>query len=452
MSVTRNTVRNGLFPFAFRAAETTGGRSAAGLGRRLFAAAALLGMVAVGSGLSAAEALAAKAAAIVMDARTGQVLIDQDADSIVHPASLTKMMTLYLTFDALDDGRLRLDQQLPVSSWAESMTPTKLGLRAGSTLKVETAILGLVTKSANDAAVVLAEALGGTESRFAEMMTRKAREIGMRHTLYRNASGLPNMEQVTTARDYAMLSRALMRDHARYYPYFSRRNFVYGGRTLPNHNRLMSRYEGMDGIKTGYTVASGFNLAASAVRDGRRLVGVVMGGKSAVSRDNRMAALLDQAFGRASPGRDDGPVMASLDTSRSDAIDGEGDDDDEEPVVKTKSTRAALQVAAVPVAPARDVKPTHDAKSTRGGPSHWAVQVGAFSSRAAGNKAVSQAVKQAPVLLRTAKASVVEAKAGKDTVYRARLTGMDEQDARKACAFLTKHGHHCVAVSPNERS
>jgi D-alanyl-D-alanine carboxypeptidase len=450
MSVTRNTVRNGLFPFAFRAADAAGGRSSAGVGRHLLAAAALLGMVAVGSGLSAAEALAAKAAAIVVDARTGQVLIDQDADAITHPASLTKMMTLYLTFDALEDGRLTLDQQLPVSSWAESMSPTKLGLRAGQTLKVETAILGLVTKSANDAAVVLAEALGGTESRFAEMMTRKARELGMRHTVYRNASGLPNMEQVTTARDYAALSRALMRDHAKYYPYFSRRNFVYGGRTLPNHNHLMSRYEGMDGIKTGYTVASGFNLAASAVRDGRRLVGVVLGGKSAVSRDNKMAALLDQAFGRPNRGRDDAPVMASLDTTRSDAIDGEGDDDDEEPEVKAKPVRASLQTAAVPAAiPAA---PAREEKSTRGGSSsHWGVQVGAFSSKAAGNKAVSQAVKQAPFLLRSAKVSVVEAKTGKETVYRARLTGLDEKDARKACAVLTKHGHNCVAVSPGER-
>lgn len=445
MSVTRNTVRNGLFPFAFRAADTNGGRSSAGVGRNLFAAAALLGMVAVGSGLSAAEALAAKAAAIVVDARTGQVLIDQDADAITHPASLTKMMTLYLTFDALDDGRLTLDQQLPVSSWAESMSPTKLGLRAGQTLKVETAILGLVTKSANDAAVVLAEALGGTESRFAEMMTRKAREIGMRHTVYRNASGLPNMEQVTTARDYAMLSRALMRDHAKYYPYFSRRNFVYGGRTLANHNHLMSRYEGMDGIKTGYTVASGFNLAASAVRDGRRLVGVVMGGKSAVSRDNKMAALLDQAFGRPGRGHEDGPVMASLDTTRSDAVDGEGDDD-EEPVVKAKPVRASLQTAAIPVAPAKEEKASRGSAS-----SHWGVQVGAFSSKAAGNKAVSQAVKQAPFLLRTAKPSVVQAKTGKETVYRARLIGLDEKDARKACAVLSKHGHHCVAVSPGER-
>ncbi|PWC84044.1 D-alanyl-D-alanine carboxypeptidase [Azospirillum sp. TSH100] len=421
------------------------------MGRNFLAAAALLGMVAVGSGLSAAEALAAKAAAIVVDARTGQVLIDQDADAITHPASLTKMMTLYLTFDALDDGRLTLDQQLPVSSWAESMSPTKLGLRAGQTLKVETAILGLVTKSANDAAVVLAEALGGTESRFAEMMTRKARELGMRHTVYRNASGLPNMEQVTTARDYAALSRALMRDHAKYYPYFSRRNFVYGGRTLANHNHLMSRYEGMDGIKTGYTVASGFNLAASAVRDGRRLVGVVLGGKSAVSRDNKMAALLDQAFGRPNRGRDDAPVMASLDTSRSDAVDGEGDDDDEdETEVKAKPVRASLQTAAVPAAiPAA---PAREEKSARGGnSSHWGVQVGAFSSKAAGNKAVSQAVKQAPFLLRGAKASVVEAKTGKETVYRARLTGLDEKDARKACAVLTKHGHHCVAVSPGER-
>lgn len=445
MTVTRSTVRTGLFPFAFRAVETGGERSARRLTRTLFAVAALSGML-----LGSAEALAAKAASIVIDARTGQVLHEQDADATTHPASLTKMMTLYLTFDALDDGRLTLDQALPVSSWAESMSPTKLGLRAGSTLRVETAILGLVTKSANDAAVVLAEALGGSETRFAEMMTRKARELGMRNTLFRNASGLPNMEQVTTARDFSILSRAMLYDHPKYYPYFSRRSFVYGGRPLANHNRLMSRYEGMDGIKTGYTVASGFNLAASATRDGRRLIGVVMGGKSAPSRDARMEALLDQAFGKPNRGREDGPAMASLERSKprgAAAVEAEGDDEDE-PAAKGKlavrKPPASVQKASAPSA-------APVASAAKGGASSWGIQVGAFSTRAAGQKALAQAVKQAPFLLRGAKQAVSEGKSGKDTVYRARMTGMDEKEARQACAALTKHGHRCVAVSPNEK-
>lgn len=429
-----------LFPFAFHALETVGERSGRRLARTLFAVAAL----SVGL-LASVEALAAKAASIIVDARTGEVLHEEDADVTTHPASLTKMMTLYLTFDALDDGRLTLDQALPVSSWAESMTPTKLGLRAGSSLRVETAILGLVTKSANDAAVVLAEALGGSESRFAEMMTRKARELGMRRTVFRNASGLPDMEQVTTARDFSLLSRAMLADHPKYYPYFSRRSFVYGGRPLPNHNHLMSRYEGMDGIKTGYTIASGFNLAASATRDGRRLVGVVMGGKSAVSRDNRMAALLDQAFGKPNRGREDGPLVASVERPSRGEPEAEGDDDDE-PVVKGKLTlrkKAPVQMASLPAAP--------PAASPAKAGAKWGIQVGAFSTRAAGQKALTQASKQAPFLLRGAKHSVVEAKSGKDTVYRARMIGMDEKEARQACATLTKRGHRCVAVSPNEK-
>ncbi|WP_449230993.1 serine hydrolase [Azospirillum doebereinerae] len=410
------------------------------MARTLFAVAALSGAL-----LTSAEALAAKAASIIVDARTGEVLHEQDADAVTHPASLTKMMTLYLTFDALDDGRLSLDQALPVSSWAESMSPTKLGLRAGSSLRVETAILGLVTKSANDAAVVLAEALGGSETRFAEMMTRKARELGMRNTLFRNASGLPNMEQVTTARDFSILSRAMLADHPKYYPYFSRRNFVYGGRSLPNHNRLMSRYEGMDGIKTGYTVASGFNLAASATRDGRRLVGVVMGGKSAVSRDNRMEALLDQAFGKPNRGREDGPLVASVDRPSRVAPEAEGDNDDE-PVVKGKlAVRKATPVQKVSAPSAAPVASA--GKSGNG----WGIQVGAFSSKAAGQKALAQAAKQAPFLLRGAKHTVTEVKTGKDKVYRARMVGMDEKEARQACATLSKHGHRCMAVSPNDK-
>ncbi len=440
MTLTRSTARTGLFPFAFRATEMEGERSAGRLARALFAAAALSGAL-----LMSAEALAAKAASIIVDARTGEVLHEQEADAITHPASLTKMMTLYLTFDALDDGRLTLDEALPVSAWAESMSPTKLGLRAGATLRVETAILGLVTKSANDAAVVLAEALGGSESRFAEMMTRKARELGMRNTVFRNASGLPNMEQVTTARDFALLSRAMLADHPKYYPYFSRRSFVYGGRPLANHNHLMSRYEGMDGIKTGYTVASGFNLAASATRDGRRLVGVVLGGKSAVSRDNRMAALLDQAFGKPSRGREDGALVASAERPAKEPPDAEGDDDDE-PVAKGKMTppkRSIVQLASAPLA----APPASAAKSAE----KWGIQVGAFSSRDASQKALAQAVRQAPFLLRGAKHNVAEARNGKEKVFRARLVGLDEKSARKACSELTRHGHRCVAVAPNEK-
>ena len=406
--------------------------------------------------LAPLPALAAKYAAIVVDARTGEVLHEENADTITYPASLTKMMTLYLTFDALDEGRLRLDQALPVSAWAEAQSPTKLGLRAGKTLRVEQAILGLITKSANDASVVLAEALGGSEARFAEMMTRKARELGMRNTVFRNSNGLPNMEQVTTARDFSILSRAMLSDHSRYYPYFSRRNFVYGGRSLNNHNRLMSRYEGMDGIKTGYTVASGFNLAASAVRDGRRLVAVVLGGKSAAARDARMEAILDKAFDKPSRGQREAPVVARAGSGEAPRSTAKGKPPAKpETIAQLASTVSAPAVVRLPVR-ARDEEadapkanaPKANAKADA---SKWGVQVGAFSTREASNRALTQATKQAPFLLRAAKPAVTPVKANGSTVYRARMVGLDEGTARQVCSVLTRSGHRCVPVSPNEK-
>ncbi|WP_244947890.1 D-alanyl-D-alanine carboxypeptidase [Azospirillum baldaniorum] len=396
--------------------------------------------------LAPLPALAAKYAAIVVDARTGEVLHEENADTLTYPASLTKMMTLYLTFDALDSGRLRLDQALPVSAWAEAQSPTKLGLRAGKTLRVEQAILGLVTKSANDASVVLAEALGGSEAKFAEMMTRKARELGMRNTVFRNSNGLPNMEQLTTARDFSILSRAMLSDHSRYYPYFSRRAFVYGGRSLNNHNRLMSRYEGMDGIKTGYTVASGFNLAASAVRDGRRLVAVVLGGKSAASRDARMEAILDKAFDKPSRGSE-APVVARAGDEDAPRVTAKGKPPAKAETIAQLASTVSTPAAVRPPARARD----EDADSPKADGSKWGVQVGAFSTREASNRALTQATKQAPFLLRAAKPAVTPVKANGSTVYRARMVGLDERTARKVCSELTRNGHRCVPVSPNEK-
>lgn len=248
-------------------------------------------------GVVAFPALAAPPQAfIVLDHDTGAVLDARNADQPAFPASLTKMMTLYLTFRALEAGDLKLGSRLRVSKRAAAMPPTKLGLKAGKSIEVEDAILGLVTRSANDAAAVLAESLGGSESRFALLMTKTARRLGMTRTVFRNASGLPDGEQKSSARDLARLATRLITDYPQYYRYFSRKSFTYAGRSYGNHNRLLSSYQGMDGLKTGYTRASGFNLAASAVRNGRRLVAVVIGGKSAHARDVRMADLLDDGF------------------------------------------------------------------------------------------------------------------------------------------------------------
>jgi D-alanyl-D-alanine carboxypeptidase len=242
------------------------------------------------------SASAAPYADYVVDAASGEVLHQDNAHARLYPASLTKMMTLYMLFRALDRGELRLDEDLAVSAQAARQPPSKLGLAIGSHIKVEDAILALVTESANDVAVVVGEGLGGTESHFAEMMTQQARALGMTRTTFRNASGLPNTGQVSTAHDMAVLARAILRDYPQYYPYFSTRSFRYRGRVHTNHNRLMSSYEGMDGFKTGYIRASGFNLVASAVRGDRRLVAVVFGGRTTASRNARVAELLDDGF------------------------------------------------------------------------------------------------------------------------------------------------------------
>jgi D-alanyl-D-alanine carboxypeptidase len=240
-------------------------------------------------------------ASIVLDAATGRVLLESNADVLTYPASLTKMMTLYLAFEAMQKGTLKADQPLLVSANAASQAPTKLGLWAGETVTVDQAIRGMIIKSANDAAMVVAETLGGSESAFAQMMNVKARALGMTESYFRNPNGLPDPVQHTTARDMAKLAWALSRDFPQYYPYFSQTRFTFHGRTLMTHNRFVLRYPGADGLKTGYIRRSGFNLASSAVHNGRRLVGVVMGGASPSMRDAEMWALLDQGFGTATP-------------------------------------------------------------------------------------------------------------------------------------------------------
>src|SRR6195952_2715323 len=229
---------------------------------------------------------------IIVDGNSGATLSSNNPDASRHPASLTKIMTLYLLFERLEAGKLKLDSEREVSQHASEQAPTKLGLRPGNTLRVEDAIKGLVTRSANDAAVVIAEAISGDEDDFAKLMTRKARSLGMTRTVYRNASGLPNDDQVTTARDQSVLGRAIQDRFPRYYKYFATSAFHYRGRAIRNHNRLLGTVEGVDGIKTGYTRASGFNLVSSMRRGDRHLVGVVLGGRSGGSRDAIMRNLL----------------------------------------------------------------------------------------------------------------------------------------------------------------
>jgi D-alanyl-D-alanine carboxypeptidase len=237
-----------------------------------------------------------KDAALIVDGETGKVLYSRNANIERHPASLTKMMTLYLLFEALKKGQLTLSSALPVSSHAAAQRPTKLHLYAGDTIPVDAAIYAIVIRSANDVAVTIAEALGGTESRFAEMMNVKARQLGMRDTFYHNASGLPDPLQISTASDLAILARHLAYDFPQYFHYFAAPGFTYRGVTYQTHDNLIGRYNGADGIKTGYTAASGFNLVSSVTRGRNHIIGVVMGGRTAHRRDNEMMRLLDNTF------------------------------------------------------------------------------------------------------------------------------------------------------------
>lgn len=249
---------------------------------------------------ASADVYAPPFSSIVVDGNSGEVLHASNADATRHPASLTKIMTLYLLFERLDAGKIRLDTQLRVSEHAAEQAPTKLGLKPGQTISVEDAIKGVVTESANDAAVTIAENLGGDEAHFAELMTQKAHALGMSRTTYVNASGLPDDDQVTTARDEALLGRAIQQRFPRYYKYFSTEKFVYHGRAMRNHNHLLGVVSGVDGIKTGYIRASGFNLVASVHRDGRYLLTVVLGGRSAGERDADVRQLISAYIREAS--------------------------------------------------------------------------------------------------------------------------------------------------------
>ncbi|WP_378950885.1 serine hydrolase [Mesorhizobium sp. ANAO-SY3R2] len=255
-----------------------------------------------------------KYAAIVIDANTGKTLHSANADSRRFPASLTKMMTLYLTFEALSKGRLSKDGKVVFSQNAAAESPTKIGVKAGGSITVEQAILSLITRSANDSATALGETIGGSEENFARMMTAKARSLGMNGTVFRNAHGLPNSAQFTTARDMATLGIALREHFPQYYSYFSTRSFAFGRQRIANHNRLLGRVKGVDGIKTGYTNASGFNLVSSVQDGNRSLVAVVMGGASGASRDNKMADLIKTYLPQASRKGGGGDLIAKTDT------------------------------------------------------------------------------------------------------------------------------------------
>jgi D-alanyl-D-alanine carboxypeptidase len=307
----------------------------------------------------ARESYSPQFSSIIVDGNSGAVLTSNNPDGSRHPASLTKIMTLYLLFERLDAGQMKLDTEMDVSGHAAEQAPTKLGLKPGQTIKVEDAIKGLVTRSANDAAVVIAEAIAGDEGDFAKLMTRKARALGMTRTVYRNASGLPDDDQVTTARDQSTLGRAIQDRFPRYYRYFSTSVFNYHGQSIRNHNHLLGSVEGIDGIKTGYTRASGFNLVTSMRRGNRHLVGVVLGGRSGGSRDAIMRNLLAENLEKGATKRtvaaitERNPADANSDVAEADAASRPTETVQVNGAVASAEPAMAALPAARPVAPAK---------------------------------------------------------------------------------------------------
>ncbi len=358
-------------------------------------------------------------AAIVIDADTGRVLHSRNADTRNFPASLTKMMTLFMTFEALDKGSLTLGQRLRVSKRAAGQPASKLGLKVGDTITVEDAIRAMSVKSANDVATVIAEAIGGTEIKFAQMMTRRARALGMKRTSFRNASGLPNRRQLSTARDMSILAQALINRFPSYYGYFSQASFRYKGKKYRNHNTLLKDYDGTDGIKTGYIRASGFNLVASAERNGVRLIGVVFGGRTANRRDRHMQSLLNRSWTRA----------------------------------RSASTIAATPIPKPPIPGSVIVAKAHIDKPIpptvrRKGLVNWGIQIGAFEGYTDAHIAAGNVARRLSNLPVTASLKIQPVDQTDDTLFRARLMGMDEVSARASCQQLVSNGQVCMLVTP----
>lgn len=371
-------------------------------------------------------------ASIVVDADSGTVLHESNADASRYPASLTKMMTLYLLFEALEQRKMTLDTRMKVSTHAASMPSTNIHLRSGDSISVREAIPALIVRSANDVAAVVAEALGGSETQFSNMMTDKAKKLGMHFTIFRNASGLPNNTQKTTARDMVKLSTRLIKDFPKYYHYFSTQSFSYKGVTYNSHNRMVRNTPGVDGLKTGFIRASGFNVATSAKRGNRRVIAVVMGGHTAAARDQHMAQLLERGFnqmGRASQiahaTQDIRQTKANAATTVAKVV-GE----------RKNSTEA---VAALEASKTKnEVSPQKAATPNSDG---WAVQIGSYQSF---DRARAHA--QAALRWASGEVAVTEVGVSNRTFYRARLIGMQEKQARNACQNLLRQGMECLVV------
>jgi D-alanyl-D-alanine carboxypeptidase len=408
-----------------------------------------------------------KFAAIVIEANSGKILYERMSAETRYPASLTKMMTLYLLFEQIQRGNMTLSTPLTASSYATTQDPTKLGLDAGEQISAEDAIKALVVRSANDVAVVVAEHLAGTEWAFASRMTQKAREMGMAHTTFVNASGLPDENQRSTAFDLSILSRRLITDFPQFYPYFRLQSFYWNGRSFEGHNNLMKFFDGADGLKTGYTRMSGFNLASSATRQGTRIIAVVMGGRSARDRDIQSAELLESEFTRLGLGRPAPVIMAMSPLVL---------DDEEASAAAAEESAAAFrpdaQVAAAPPAAPKPAAPANNgsapvmaaipssprevgqgdtADAVRSAPvmhsGLWGIQVGAHSTREKAETQLQDVSTHQRDLVGNAKSAIVQLDVRGETFFRVRFGSFTPSKAESLCKQLQKRGTSCLVVT-----
>ncbi len=370
-----------------------------------------------------------------MEEVSGRVLFSRNADKQLYPASLAKIMTLYIIFEELQGKNLALNSRVSISKLAASRSPSKLYLKPGESISVEEAILSLVTKSANDVATAIAEKISVSEPEFAKRMTRKAKALGMSRTIFKNASGLPNRSQKSTARDMAKLGIAIRRDFPEYFHYFSNEFFLYKGQKYKNHNRLLKAFKGTDGIKTGYIGASGFNLVASTERDGVRLIGVVFGGKTSKSRDLHMIKLLTNQFKRVKPLQ-----MASASITA--------------PLPRPEkkdntSTTGILGSIVPPISKPKIIIRSIPSKSVDTyvkTDNSWSIQVGSFSRKISAHKAAIKARRSASSILAAIPADISLVMRGELPLWRVRFEGLDEPSARAACVELYQSGNACFAL------
>ena len=405
-------------------------------------------LVCVALGNAGTPAYAAKYAAIVIEEDSGRVLFARNADNLRYPASLTKIMTLYLLFEDIEAGRMTMKSRIPVSKVAAGRSPSKLYLKPGQSISAEQATYALVTKSANDVATAIAERLAGTERKFAKRMTRKARALGMSRTTFRNASGLPHSKQRSTARDMARLAIAMRRDFPQYFKYFSTKSFNWKGRKFGNHNKLLSKFSGTDGIKTGYINASGFNLVATVKRNNVRLIGVVFGGKTSRSRDAHMMDILARQFKRIKPAqaRQQLAVLPTkLPTTAPSRV-----SDTPETMPMPKQITVKRLADTMPdddtLEFLQTLPQTASLSALPDDESQWSVQIGNFAQRVNAHKAAIRARRMADRVLGMTPAHLTLVTRGEMPLWRVRFNDLDESQARSACAALFAEGSPCIAL------